>query len=234
MARRATTVWAGILLAGFLFLACGSKKSDGPPPSAVEPVKRPEKWAVKLYGAGLSNFHRVSRTLYRGAQPSAQGMKTLESMGIKTVISLRWLGSDRGELKGTSLKYIHIRINTVANPKTGQVVEFLKAVVDPDNQPVFLHCKHGADRTGMMTAFYRIVMQGWSKEEAVREMTKGGYNFHRIWKHLLEFIRRADIDEIRKAAGIAAPGEYPVRPVPPPMKPLGAMPSQPAQPAARP
>jgi protein tyrosine phosphatase (PTP) superfamily phosphohydrolase (DUF442 family) len=230
MARRPVAVWAGILLAGFLLVACGSKKSNGPPPSAVEPVTRPENWAVKLKGVGVSNFHRITKNFYRGAQPSARGMRFLESMGIKTVINLRWLHSDRDELKGTSLKYIHIKFNTIS-PKTRQVVRFLKAVTDPNNQPVFLHCKHGADRTGMMTAFYRITVQGWSKKEAIREMTKGGYNFHRIWKHLLKFIRRADIEKIRTAAGIVRPGGPPARPVPSPAKPLGAMAPQPAQPA---
>ena len=45
-------------------------------------------------------------------------------------------------------------------------------MADPAKRPVFVHCKHGADRTGTMVAFYRILFEGWSKDEAIREMKK--------------------------------------------------------------
>lgn len=176
-----------------------SRKTNGPKASA----KRPGHWARRLEGPGLSNLHQVSRILYRGAQPSHRGMQHLESLGIKTIINLRRYHSDDDELKGTRLKSIHIRFNTV-KPKVEHVVRFLKAALHPDNQPVYVHCQHGSDRTGTMVAFYRIVLQGWSKTEAIREMTKGGFRFHSIWRHLPKFVRQADIEGIRKAIGLAA------------------------------
>ena len=44
--------------------------------------------------------------------------------------------------------------------------------------PFFVHCQHGSDRTGVCIAAYRIVVQGWTKQDAIREMTGGNYGFH--------------------------------------------------------
>ncbi|NMB74179.1 MAG: dual specificity protein phosphatase family protein [Myxococcales bacterium] len=175
-----------------------------PPTFAGEPASaaaRPERYAKPLQGEGLSNFYKVSDALYRGAQPDKQGMKTLEKLGIRTVVNLRSMHSDRKKLNGTNLRYMHIPINTF-DIKEEHVVAFLKVMADPANHPVFLHCQHGADRTGMMTAFYRIMFQGWSREEAMQEMLEGGYGFHSIWKNIVSFLRKADLDRIRERAGL--------------------------------
>jgi len=57
-----------------------------------------------------------------------------------------------------------------------------------------------------MCAVCRIAVQGWSKEEALKEMTQGGYGFHKIWINLEPWISRLDIEEIRKRAGLAPVG----------------------------
>jgi protein tyrosine phosphatase (PTP) superfamily phosphohydrolase (DUF442 family) len=159
------------------------------------------KWAEPLDLPGLPNLHKVSDELYRGAQPSAEGAKQLEKLGVKTVVNLRFLLSDRSKLKGTTLGYEHINVVTF-HPETGDVVRFLRIVTDPSRTPVFVHCQRGADRTGMMCAVYRIAVQGWSKDEAIEEMTKGGFGHNPIWKNLVTFIRKLDIEQIKRAAGI--------------------------------
>ena len=159
------------------------------------------KWAEPLELPGVPNLHKVSDELYRGAQPSAEGMKQLEKLGIKTVVNLRFLTSDRDELKGTELAYEHINVMTF-HPETEEVVRFLKIVTDPKRTPVFLHCHQGADRTGMMCAVYRVAVQGWSKDEAIEEMTKGGFGHHPIWKNLPHFIRKLDMEKIKRAADL--------------------------------
>ena len=65
-----------------------------------------------------------------------------------------------------------------------------------------MHCQHGADRTGAMSALYRIAVQGWSKEEAIREMVHGGFNYHEIWINRPRWIRELDIGRIRAEAGL--------------------------------
>jgi protein tyrosine/serine phosphatase len=82
------------------------------------------------------------------------------------------------------------------------VVQFLKIVSDPAQQPMLVHCQHGADRTGTACAVYRIAVEGWSKEDAIKEMTEGGYGFHSMWDNLIKYIREMDVDAIKKRAGI--------------------------------
>jgi len=69
------------------------------------------KWAKSLELPGVTNIHKVSDNLYRGAQPSNEGMKQLEKLGIKTIINLRSAHSDRDEIKDTGLSYHHIRMS---------------------------------------------------------------------------------------------------------------------------
>jgi protein tyrosine phosphatase (PTP) superfamily phosphohydrolase (DUF442 family) len=160
------------------------------------------QWAQPLELPGLPNLHKVCDELYRGAQPTAEGIKELEKLGVKTVVNLRFVLSDRDEIEGTTLAYEHINTTTFY-PVTGDVVRFLKIVADPNCTPVFVHCQHGADRTGTMCAVYRIAVQGWSKDEAIEEMTKGGFGHHAIWKNLVEFVREIDIDQVKRAAGLS-------------------------------
>ena len=171
--------------------------------AAEEPVvtTAPGKpvWAKSLDKPGLPNLHGISGTLFRGAQPTAEGMKQLEALGVKTVISFRAHHSDTDLLKGTKLTGISIPMNTWS-PTEAQVVQFLRVVNDPKQQPVFVHCQHGADRTGMMCAIYRVAVCGWSKEEATKEMTQGGFNFHPMWTNLPKFVKELDIDAIKKKA----------------------------------
>lgn len=167
-----------------------------------EKSSRDINWAVEIEKAGLPNLHKVSEDLYRGAQPSAEGMQELKNMGIKTVVNLRSLHSDLDELGETGLVHEHIPMNAW-RPKEEAVIRFLQIVTDKNRLPVFVHCQHGADRTGVTVAAYRIIVQGWTKEEAIAEMTEGGFGFHRIWKfRLVPFIKHLDVQAIREQLGL--------------------------------
>jgi len=158
-------------------------------------------WAQPTTIEGVPNLHKVNKDLYRSAQPTAQGMKNLGAAGIKTVINLRSFHSDRDEIENTGLGYERLYMKAW-HPEYKEAVRFLQIVTDPNHTPVLVHCKHGADRTGTLCALYRITVQGWTKEEAIREMTEGGYGYHEIWKNLLTWIQRMDIESLRRDAGI--------------------------------
>ncbi|TET66601.1 MAG: protein-tyrosine-phosphatase [Candidatus Aminicenantes bacterium] len=161
----------------------------------------PASWAQPLKLDGVPNLHKVSNNLYRSAQPTAQGMKNLKQMGIETVVNLRSFHSDRDELGNTGLGYEHIYMKAW-HPERKEIVLFLQIVTNPKRTPVLVHCFHGADRTGTMCALYRIAVQGWTKDEAVREMTEGGFNFHAVFDNLPVWIGKLDIKSIKKDAGI--------------------------------
>lgn len=189
----------GVLSVGLITLnSCNSNTQVDP---SISPATL-AKSARPLDLPGLPNLHKVSDNLYRGAQPTAEGMKQLEKMGIKTVIDLRSLHSDREQLKGTALLYEHIGM-TAFTPEDKDVIRFLQIVSDASRTPVFVHCKQGADRTGMMCAVYRVAIDGWSKDEAIEEMTKAGFSFHGIFTNLISYIRKLDIDRIKTQAGLS-------------------------------
>ena len=164
-------------------------------------TKRPAKWAVRLERLGLPNFYKVSAVLYRGAQPKKEGIRQLQDMGIKTVVSLRIFHDDSHLLEGTSLNPEVIPFHTW-HPADEDVVRFLQIVTDPAKTPVFVHCRRGIDRTGTMVAIYRIAVQGWSREEAIREMTQGGFGYDGKFPNLVRYLQKVDIAAIKRKAGL--------------------------------
>ncbi len=96
---------------------------------------------------------------------------------------------------GLGLKYLHISFKA-GHPETEDVLEFLKTVEDPANRPVFVHCKWGTDRSGMMTAVYRIAVEGWSKEEALDEMRAMGFN--EAWDSISNYVERLDVPALHE------------------------------------
>jgi len=165
---------------------------------------RPKIWATPMQLKGLPNLHKITDDLYRGAQPTAEGMCNLKKAGMETVVNLRSFHSDRDEIAETGLAYEHIYMKAWHAEDT-EAVRFLQIVTNPKRRPVFVHCQHGADRTGTMCAIYRIAVQGWSKDEALREMIDGGYGFHGMWENLRRYIRKLDISDIRRRAGVKDP-----------------------------
>ena len=178
-----------------------SKKSKNLKSNAAISKIRPEKWAQKIEISGLPNFHKVSDALYRGAQPDKKGMEELKKMGIKTIINLRTFHSDRDEIDTMNFNYIPISAQAWKT-KEKVVLNFLKTVTDTENQPVFVHCQHGADRTGTMCAIYRIAVQNWTKEDAIEEMVNGGFGYHTVWKNLISYIKKVNIEKLQKKSGI--------------------------------
>ena len=173
-------------------------------PAATPPgdaSSRPSHWAQPLAKPGLPNLHKVSDELYRGAQPTAAGMAELARMEVRTVVNLRLLHSDRKLLRGHPLDYEHVRMEAW-EAEDDEVVEVLEILTDPRQQPVFVHCKHGADRTGLVVAVYRVVVQGWSKADAIAEMTTGGFGHHEIWRNLTDYLEQLDVARIKRAAGL--------------------------------
>jgi protein tyrosine/serine phosphatase len=158
---------------------------------------RPAAWAAPMALEGVPNLHKVSDTLYRSAQPTAVGMQNLEKLGIKTVINVRTFHSDTDELKGTGLESVRLHMKTW-HMEDEDAVRFLQIATDPARTPVLVHCEHGADRTGGLSAAYRMVVQGWSKEAAIQEMTGGGFGFHSLWSNIPAWIRNLDVDAVKK------------------------------------
>jgi protein tyrosine phosphatase (PTP) superfamily phosphohydrolase (DUF442 family) len=163
-----------------------------------QPVQTGRAWAERLEVPGVPNLYKVSDSLYRGAQPTEEGVLQLRALGIKTIVNLRTWHSDRDEI-GQTHDVNSERITTQPwHVEDQDATRFLRIVADPAQAPVYVHCQRGADRTGTMCAIYRIVVQGWTKDEALAEMTQGGFGFYEGWKDLIETIRALDVETLRK------------------------------------
>ncbi len=183
---------------GLLLLCCCFCAA---PSLHLQAAQRPGEWAAAVQLEGVPNLHRVSDTLYRSAQPSAAGLKNLRALGVRTVVNLRSFHSDGDQIAGTGLNYEQITMKAW-HPEEKEAIRFLRLVTDPARQPLLVHCQHGADRTGTMIALYRIAVQGWTKEAALREMTEGGFGYHDIWINLPDWIEELDVQSLRSKAGI--------------------------------
>lgn len=135
----------------------------------------------------LPNFHVVDSYFYRGAAPSFAGMDQLKRLGIRTVIDLRrtpvMIEAERSYLKRIGVEYVSIPMgNWVPSVQKQQLfIDIMtRASQDSAKAPVFLHCAHGSDRTGFLTAMWRVQHDHWSIFQAAAEMLHRGFFIHKF------------------------------------------------------
>jgi tyrosine-protein phosphatase SIW14 len=164
-------------------------------PGDPDPAKSDPDLASPTDIAGVTNFAKVTDGVWRGAQPTAEGFATLKAMGVKTIVNLRYLHSDRDLLRGTGLAYAHFPCTAIV-PDDDVVAQFLKIATDPANRPVFVHCEHGSDRTGVAIAAFRVTVQAWSMTKARRELPR--FNFHEVFVPLEHYLDNFDEGKMRE------------------------------------
>ena len=132
---------------------------------------------------GITNFGRVNGELYRGAQPDAAALDQLQRLGVTSVVNLRGAGSatvaEERQAQQLGIIYTNVPLRSLGKPSAAQVAQVLTLLKNLP-PPVFIHCLHGADRTGTMVACYRIERDGWTSEDALREAREHGIGFWEI------------------------------------------------------
>ena len=167
------------------------------PVGAQTPATRPPSWAAQQHIGALENCYLVADGFYRSEQPSKADMKAVESSGVRTLVNLRNVRKDNRKSRGTELQLVHIPINTW-RMSYDDVVSAMKAI-NAAEKPVLLHCIHGSDRTGVVTAAYRMVHEGWTKDAAVDEFLNGGYGYHSGWfPNILRLLESLDVEKLKK------------------------------------
>jgi protein tyrosine/serine phosphatase len=134
--------------------------------------------ASLLAAAAEPKISRVDDHLYRGRQPRRDDFPALKKMGIRTVLDLRGgpihKPREQKEVEGAGMHYISIRLSGIFAPSYDQMNRILAVLQDLSRAPVFVHCRRGDDRVGMVIACYRIVHDHWTNEQALAEAREHG------------------------------------------------------------
>ena len=140
---------------------------------------------TKAQKEDLPNFHRINQNFYRGGQPTTEGIKQLAKLGIKTVINFRdpdaKVERERKLVEANGITFISLHLSNWFKPKDSDIQAVLDEILKTENQPVFIHCKRGADRTGTVVAIYRMKYQGWTAREANKEAKEFGLGWWQVW-----------------------------------------------------
>ncbi|HEY0231440.1 MAG TPA: tyrosine-protein phosphatase [Dokdonella sp.] len=192
-------------LAAVLALASSARAEEAaavrPPARSEATAPRNPVWASTVDAS--RNLYRITDTLYRSERLTPADVARLRQLGVRTVINLRAFHSGTDVLAGSGIRQVRIPILTwkVDDAQMTRALRELHAA--QAEGPTLLHCQHGADRTGLVAAMYRMAYQGWSKQQALEELQQGGYGFHPVWKNIPRYIRHVDLQAIRHALGIA-------------------------------
>jgi protein-tyrosine phosphatase len=82
---------------------------------------------------------------------------------------------------------------------------------DENSYPVLIHCKAGLHRTGVMAAIYRMEFNGWSRQDAMRELRAHGFGYWTantsdpyVLQYVMSYQRRNERAEQRPPGGALA------------------------------
>jgi tyrosine-protein phosphatase SIW14 len=199
--RFTTSIWlAGCFILAFLCVSTDVRASD-PTQAWHKPVVSAQE---------IPNFYATYPYLWHGAAPTEAGLRALKAQGVHTVIDLRIspkkVAAERRFVESLGLRFINLPMS--GDPPTNRQIDtFLKTTTNAADQPVFVHCQHGADRTGTMMAIYRERVDGWDFDRAYKEMRR--YGFDPRWKKLTATVRRyAPSSRANKAGSSAERGKH--------------------------
>jgi protein tyrosine/serine phosphatase len=162
----------------------------------------------------IPNLRVVSDNIVRGGRPDVGGLQCLKDAGVKVIVNLCGganlvslfrssssaqacaespeVAEEREEAKRLGLEFVSIPLDVFRTPNEQALQAFVELVRKPDKQPMFIHCLHGRDRTGLMTALYRVHCDGWTAEKAYSEMLECGFDGERtnLSDALFQFAKR--------------------------------------------
>jgi protein tyrosine phosphatase (PTP) superfamily phosphohydrolase (DUF442 family) len=171
---------AGFRVMGVLLLLAAIAGANGSEAQSGVPETKSKSPTTRVIGRklrekGVPNFGEVTPTLYRGGLLKTDGLKTLAKMGIKVVVDTHANDvSEEKTVQGLGMEYVAIPWHCPW-PKDEVFAKFLKVLRENRGKKVFVHCRLGDDRTGMMIAAYRMADEGWTPDEAMNEMRAFGF-----------------------------------------------------------
>jgi tyrosine-protein phosphatase SIW14 len=167
---------AWLLLLAFTLAGCGVHH--------LAPASPQFAFAEKFQLPGISDAGKVNEFLYRGTQPSPEGVEQLKKLGIDTIVDLRGerrgtMEAERRHAESLGMHLVLIPGNGWSPPRDEQIAQFLSLFREKPRHKVFVHCWLGGDRSGVFIATYRMASDGWTPEQALAEMR--AFHFKGFW-----------------------------------------------------
>ena len=159
------------------------------PPARPRPSFRAARWAVlllflitlcwqlgpRLFGM---NFHTViPGRVYRGAQPTPRFLDELVKVhGVRTIINLRgcglpfeWYLKESRKVQELGITLEDICFSALRLPSSLELRRLVE-VLDRVEYPVYLHCRRGADRTGLAAVIVLLLQPGIELADAHKHL----------------------------------------------------------------
>jgi uncharacterized protein (TIGR01244 family) len=149
--------------------------------------------AQKMEKPGIVNYTKVDAVVACGGATETTALEGLKKDGFKAVINLRQPSEQGANIEQNAAKAKELGLNYISLPLNGQspdpkvVDEFLAAVANKSNQPVFIHCG-SASRVGAVWLVKRVLQDGWTVEKATEEARMIGLRSEALEKFALSYI----------------------------------------------
>ena len=139
---------------------------------------------------------KVTNNLYRGARiESNSQFDKLDSLNIELIINLeddsKSIFHDELLCEVLKARFEHFSMSEFARPEV-ELLEKVVNCIEHNQTPIYIHCKHGQDRTGYVIAAYRMIVEKWTFGEAWYELIQMGHKwlFYFWWKKSLKKIAK--------------------------------------------
>lgn len=139
----------------------------------------------------IGNFGKMDDRLYRGAQPEKEDYASLAALGVNTIVDLRNDPTDyeKAGAEAVGIKYVNIPMSGWKYASDQDVEKFMSIMNDPESGVVYVHCKAGKHRTGLVGAVYRFNKYGWNYDQAYKEMKKFNYTSWPVHFNIKSYVK---------------------------------------------
>ena len=129
---------------------------------------------------------QVDALLFRSPRPTKQKLSCWQlAYAIGAVLNLEGDAPDAVRQEVTDcgdlgIDELRLGMSGLSRPTKEQLLTGLHYIQENQKRkiPVVVHCLHGVDRTGLVCATYRILVQGWSVEDAWAEALRFGLHWY--------------------------------------------------------
>jgi tyrosine-protein phosphatase SIW14 len=171
---------AASLLVSSALVGCAAAPDDSAGDGVISEA------ASAVQESPITNFGQVTDGIYRGARPGDEGLTYLDSIGVRTDLDLeigdyieampRTIAREKAAAESLGLTFTPEPMSAFWKVNDDQMNRILGILADPARRPIYVHCKHGRDRTGLVIGLFRVINEGWAPEDAYAEMLD--YGFH--------------------------------------------------------